>query len=595
MGFTATAIAHLGADAVRTDIVEGLLGGLGKGRQQHAIANALAALGQTEAKSKMVKVLKKGLHAPTNKQLWQAAEALGRVDLKVIINYILGRIRSALRPGSNQRMALKTTYTLLEPGFRKMAQEVCAANQVDHKAMDAAKPFQPLLDHANEYLRVVAAWVLEVTGLADEIAGFDDAILKLLKSDVLAIRLLSLDVIGMRGRLLKRPDAAVLLLDLAMAGRFALPRIRDAVSRFGSTAILRAWPKYWANLASDLTRPWLAKAIEILKNCKNAVGTKDVLRCLVGILQPRDPPVPEHLLTEGLQVVSRLGATANQRTVIECLINLTAHEDPGIRALSAKALGTIRVDSSLPGVSDALRRLVIDENVAVRRAATVAANRIDPKLAQQNLVEAQWVPAGSKAANRKLSQIVGRLAPGAVTPEILQQMMTAPRKRPGEIPSSWRGIARLMDQGLRIFQQAEDEHGRRWLSRTVDALSRVGAELLEGPADSSRQPAAEEGKLALREPHKQMVIAYRLAIVQGRPQAEIAAEISKLRKKRTSQGTISRWIARVVEWIKAGNVLPDMPGRSGRPRSIDPKVIDMGARQDSRTPRQRGKRKDEDE
>jgi len=96
-------------------------------------------------------------------------------------------------------------------------------------------------------------------------------------------------------------------------------------------------------------------------------------------------------------------------------------------------------------------------------------------------------------------------------------------------------------------------------------------------------------------PSKEMIVAYRLKFILGaKTQKEIAAKLSQEFGRRINQGTVSNWLRDVEAWIKAGNVLPDIPGLTGEPPSIDPRVIGMGARRDGLTPRQRAKRKEMD-
>ena len=54
-----------------------------------------------------------------------------------------------------------------------------------------------------------------------------------------------------------------------------------------------------------------------------------------------------------------------------------------------------------------------------------------------------------------------------------------------------------------------------------------------------------------------------------------------------TQGQVSRWLAEVSTFIGNGGTLPQL---MGKPDSVDPAVIDMGARCDGQTPRQRLRR-----
>jgi hypothetical protein len=44
-----------------------------------------------------------------------------------------------------------------------------------------------------------------------------------------------------------------------------------------------------------------------------------------------------------------------------------------------------------------------------------------------------------------------------------------------------------------------------------------------------------------------------------------------------SQGTISRWLGCAQNWIKAGNIIPDLPeSHATKPTPMDPERIDLG-------------------
>ncbi len=57
-----------------------------------------------------------------------------------------------------------------------------------------------------------------------------------------------------------------------------------------------------------------------------------------------------------------------------------------------------------------------------------------------------------------------------------------------------------------------------------------------------------------------------------------------------TQGEVSRWLAEVEKYREAGNSPPSIKPLSAEPSSMDPKKIDLGRRQDGRTPRQRERR-----
>ena len=99
-----------------------------------------------------------------------------------------------------------------------------------------------------------------------------------------------------------------------------------------------------------------------------------------------------------------------------------------------------------------------------------------------------------------------------------------------------------------------------------------------------------------KEPSKDAYKAYRLAVLQGKNQTEIAEILTAELRRPVTQGQVSRWIKKAKAWIKAGNVFPDLLEQdSSQPvKAMDPDILDRGARQDRRTKRQRDKRTDDD-
>lgn len=142
------------------------------------------------------------------------------------------------------------------------------------------------------------------------------------------------------------------------------------------------------------------------------------------------------------------------------------------------------------------------------------------------------------------------------------------------------------------FVQAPVKVETHWLACQV-ALSALenaefGQSSGEGGPDQKLSSVGKPPKKAV-EPPKEAMKAYRMVLVTGRPQSEVAETLN------TNQGQISRWVKLTTTWIKAGNVLPDIEGLHAKPVSVDPKVIDMGLRQDRRTKRQRQRTSDDGE
>ncbi|GMU33232.1 MAG: hypothetical protein AMXMBFR20_11040 [Planctomycetia bacterium] len=94
-------------------------------------------------------------------------------------------------------------------------------------------------------------------------------------------------------------------------------------------------------------------------------------------------------------------------------------------------------------------------------------------------------------------------------------------------------------------------------------------------------------------PSQAAIKCYQAWIVKGCPnQKELADFLSNQLGRPISQGSVSRMMSSVSNFMAAGGVLPPVldKSRSGRTRPFDPKLADMGPRQDHRTARQRGRR-----
>jgi len=80
-----------------------------------------------------------------------------------------------------------------------------------------------------------------------------------------------------------------------------------------------------------------------------------------------------------------------------------------------------------------------------------------------------------------------------------------------------------------------------------------------------------------------------LAITQGEPKQEQIAETMRTQGLRAQQGQVSKWLKAVKKYLAAGGILPAVDELDSID-TVDPDVIDMGPRQDGRTPRQRLRR-----
>jgi hypothetical protein len=113
----------------------------------------------------------------------------------------------------------------------------------------------------------------------------------------------------------------------------------------------------------------------------------------------------------------------------------------------------------------------------------------------------------------------------------------------------------------------------------------------EGSPHLVNHPATSAGATALKQPSKQDFDVYRYSLATGMKQTTMANDqkLMTLLSKRLSQGQISRCLSRVNKWIKAGNILPDLPKETTKPSAMDPERIDLGENQEGRTPRQRNR------
>jgi hypothetical protein len=90
------------------------------------------------------------------------------------------------------------------------------------------------------------------------------------------------------------------------------------------------------------------------------------------------------------------------------------------------------------------------------------------------------------------------------------------------------------------------------------------------PATGADASESKAGRLD--EPSPKAFAAYRAVRLAGQRQAEVA------KRSVVSQGTISRWVAQVADWIKAGNVLPDLDAPRPRVVPMDPAKLEQGPR-----------------
>ena len=153
-----------------------------------------------------------------------------------------------------------------------------------------------------------------------------------------------------------------------------------------------------------------------------------------------------------------------------------------------------------------------------------------------------------------------------------------------------------------ILDRLKHRRPERNSSNAGNAESRDNANtaLIADQSKPGGRPAVAQGSDAKRAkpkpPSEVAIKAYRFHLLSssGSTQTEIAEALSRELGRPVSQGTLSRWLRQVTDWIKAGNILPDLSIPTRKPQSIDPGVIDMGERRDRHTQRQREKKTDDE-
>ena len=142
------------------------------------------------------------------------------------------------------------------------------------------------------------------------------------------------------------------------------------------------------------------------------------------------------------------------------------------------------------------------------------------------------------------------------------------------------------------------------LDRQLDAI-RTGAEWIRAilttclkeqppaaPAPESQPPADAVRAGTKAPPRRPPTIAFKAwrlrELFKITNQEEIARKMTENGVLAT-QGQVSKWLKAVDAFLEAGGVMPSLKTLDEQPTAMDPRVLDMGARQDGRTPRQRDK------
>lgn len=130
-----------------------------------------------------------------------------------------------------------------------------------------------------------------------------------------------------------------------------------------------------------------------------------------------------------------------------------------------------------------------------------------------------------------------------------------------------------------------------WPRQSTDAIrgETIGPTLrpeIAPQADQEITPPGVKNEAPRRvpkEPSPEAFAAYRIQVSIGWTQEQIAEQLKQEFKRPFDQGSVSRMLKQVRQFLKAGGELPPLTSVE----SVDPKVIELGARQDHQTQRQR--------
>ena len=134
-----------------------------------------------------------------------------------------------------------------------------------------------------------------------------------------------------------------------------------------------------------------------------------------------------------------------------------------------------------------------------------------------------------------------------------------------------------------------------------DPISGFGRRIVCGPLTqpTTQQPeqnapaaddeTARQSDTKLKHPPDKAFRACFVRDILGESNQTRIAEIMTSEGIPANQSQVSRWLKAVDEYRAAGGIVPT-PDELNRPQAIDPDIIEMGARLDGLTPRQRPRR-----
>jgi hypothetical protein len=140
----------------------------------------------------------------------------------------------------------------------------------------------------------------------------------------------------------------------------------------------------------------------------------------------------------------------------------------------------------------------------------------------------------------------------------------------------------------------DDNFEKRMLGIVKDSVkteSVVSTQIESFPSrssDESTEETTHKTKPAppskkLKRPCQEAFIAYRLDLLHGKTQTELARDMTKELGYPVEQYQVSRWLKQVQKWVEAGNILPNLYDKS--PPKKAPVDTEVGPRVDKSTPK----------
>jgi hypothetical protein len=163
-----------------------------------------------------------------------------------------------------------------------------------------------------------------------------------------------------------------------------------------------------------------------------------------------------------------------------------------------------------------------------------------------------------------------------------------PAHEGGELPASTDGDARQQNQ------RRPGDVEKSTIPAPVERTTSIDEATVSLP----------QARRTLKEPSKDAFSVYRFwfassCVLSDRKTQRQLAEDPELMNhlgRKVDQGTISRWLNQVRDWIKAGNILPDLSDPlETNPTPMDPERIDLGPHREHRPKHQRKRRTSDSE